>query len=316
MKFIYEYIPEMINYRIDLGYSLQPTSWYLKDFSRYLKKNFPSETMLTQEMIMPWCVQRKTEQACSFRSRMSSIRQFTLYLFANGASNFVLDLNFLPKITRYVPYIFTNMELKTIFEMADSKKYIKPITAKNRIISVIYRLIYFCGLRPNEGREIMKKDLDLDNGTILIRKNKNHKERLIPMAADVTDMMREYIDEMKLIFPNTDYVFPSPTGLPYHSKWLRTEFLKIWDEIKPEGGRARVRVYDLRHRWATTVMMKLLNDGEDLYSLLPYMSAYMGHSNFEDTAYYIHLLPEELIKSSEVDWERFSSIIPEVSKYD
>ena len=51
---------------------------------------------------------------------------------------------------------------------------------------------------------------------------------------------------------------------------------------------------------------------EDLYVLLPYLSAYMGHAHLEDTAYYIHLLPEKLRKSSTIDWTVFERLLPEV----
>ena len=40
----------------------------------------------------------------------------------------------------------------------------------------------------------------------------------------------------------------------------------------------------------------------------------MGHTHFSDTAYYIHLLPENLIRSSAIDWSHFSDLIPEVSE--
>jgi len=60
------------------------------------------------------------------------------------------------------------------------------------------------------------------------------------------------------------------------------------------------------------MMMKWLEEGADLYAKLPYLSAYMGHTNFTDTAYYIHLLPENLIRSTAIDWSRFSDLIPEV----
>lgn len=62
-------------------------------------------------------------------------------------------------------------------------------------------------------------------------------------------------------------------------------------------------------------MMKFLNDDEDLFNILPYMSAYMGHSNFNETAYYIHLLPENLLRSESVNWDKMSYSIPEV-QYD
>ena len=61
---------------------------------------------------------------------------------------------------------------------------------------------------------------------------------------------------------------------------------------------------------------KWLNENADLYAKVPYLSAYMGHTQFEDTAYYIHLLPEKLLSSSAVDWSKFSSLIPEVKDDD
>jgi len=39
----------------------------------------------------------------------------------------------------------------------------------------------------------------------------------------------------------------------------------------------------------------------------------MGHEKFSDTAYYIHLLPENLLSSAGVDWSAIDSVNPEVS---
>lgn len=61
-------------------------------------------------------------------------------------------------------------------------------------------------------------------------------------------------------------------------------------------------------------MMKFIGEGKDLNNILPYMSSYMGHSSFEETAYYIHLLPDRLKNSKAIDWEKMESIIPEVSQ--
>ena len=83
-------------------------------------------------------------------------------------------------------------------------------------------------------------------------------------------------------------------------------------QIKEPSNLARVRVYDLRHRFATTLMMKFLEEGKDLSNILPYMSSYMGHSSFEETAYYIHLLPDRLRTSKAIDWKKMESLIPKV----
>lgn len=91
--------------------------------------------------------------------------------------------------------------------------------------------------------------------------------------------------------------------------------MKIWRMAFPDS-KAQVRVYDLRHRFATAVMTGWLEKGENLYTCLPYLSAYMGHAEFSSTAYYIHLLPERLMKSSSINWELFSDILPEVENYE
>lgn len=42
--------------------------------------------------------------------------------------------------------------------------------------------------------------------------------------------------------------------------------------------------------------------------LLPYLSAYMGHSELTSTLYYVHLLPENLRRSKGVDWDFLSRV--------
>jgi integrase len=77
-----------------------------------------------------------------------------------------------------------------------------------------------------------------------------------------------------------------------------------------------IRVYDLRHRFATKVLHNWLDAGMDLNARLPYLQAYMGHKELNATAYYIHLLPENLVRSSGVDWENLNSILPEVELWE
>ena len=45
-----------------------------------------------------------------------------------------------------------------------------------------------------------------------------------------------------------------------------------------------------------------MNDKKDVMNLLPYLSTYMGHSSIEYTAYYIHLVPDNLKASGLTDW--------------
>ena len=74
-----------------------------------------------------------------------------------------------------------------------------------------------------------------------------------------------------------------------------------------------VKVGDLRHRFASAILNRWLDEGKDLYAMLPYLSSYMGHETLSETAHYIHILPGNLIKSAGIDWSAFDSVMPEVS---
>ena len=49
-------------------------------------------------------------------------------------------------------------------------------------------------------------------------------------------------------------------------------------------------------------------------AMLPFLREYMGHETLSETAYYIHILPENLAKSPAIDWDKFNGLLPEVEK--
>lgn len=64
----------------------------------------------------------------------------------------------------------------------------------------------------------------------------------------------------------------------------------------------------LRHAFASHNIMRWVDEGRDVMSMLPYLSTYMGHPKFRDTLYYVHILPERLRKSAGIDWSQFDTI--------
>lgn len=309
------YIEEMINFKTSLGYEKRTYEGFLNDFSKFCSETYPKQEYLTEKLTLTWCIRRSTESQTGFRRRISALREFGKYLNAIGIESYILPSNFAGSRTTFTPYIFSDDELLAIFTESDKLKpsYNSPYC--HIIVPVLLRMIYFCGLRPNEGREILKKDVDLEKGILFIRKNKAHRERYVPISEDVCSLCKSYTEKLKYFTPESEYFFPTNKGTPYPAKWLTRQFLGIWRGVKHGKYQPRVRVYDFRHRFATTVMIKWLNEGADLYAKLPYLSSYMGHTHFSDTAYYIHLLPENLMKSSSVDWAIFSKLIPEVEAW-
>jgi integrase/recombinase XerD len=302
---------KFLKYKESLGYSKSTYEGFLSDFDKYCAMNDLQETVLTKELALSWGTRRKTEQQSGYRRRLSTLREFGKFLAVTSDHAYIIPSGHAGSSPQYTPYIFTNEELVKLFEASDNLKINIQSPNRHIVLPVLLRLIYFCGLRPNEGRELKITDVDLENEILLIRGNKTHKERLVPMSDDILRLCREYADNLP---SGNGYFFQNSDGNSYPAKWLTRQFLRVWSIATADSDHhPRVRVYDLRHRFATAVMMKWLEDGADLYSKLPYLSAYMGHSEFSATSYYIHLLPERLTKTNAIDWESFSDMIPEVS---
>jgi integrase/recombinase XerD len=309
------YIDEMLDFKVRLGYERRTHEGFLNDFSRYCAQYYPIQKCLTKELVLAWCMRRQTESPSGFRRRIIAVREFGKYMEAIGKESYILPSRFAGGRITFIPYIFSDEELANFFSEADSLELNRRSPYRHVILPVMLRMIYFCGLRPNEGREIRKMDVNLNDGVLFIRKNKSHRERYVPMSEDMRSLCISYNEKLRLFAPESEFFFPNTEGTAYSAKWLTKQFLSTWEKIRDNQCPQRVRVYDLRHRFATTVMMKWLDNNADLYAKLPYLSTYMGHANFSDTAYYIHLLPENLLHSPGMDWEPFSELIPEVESW-
>ena len=148
-------------------------------------------------------------------------------------------------------------------------------------------LTYTCGLRPNEGRLLKRSEVDLGSGEVRIVNTKWHKSRSIVMSEDMRAVVRSYAAMRDASFPENGYFFPRPDGSPYTAAWMGGKFRNFFARSKkdePSELLPPVRVYDLRHRFAT--------------------------------AYYIHLLPENLVRSSGIDWDSMNRLVPEVELWE
>ena len=315
-KTLSAYIEDMLLYKESVGYSRGSYEYDLTRFCRFIESKQLSTSELKEDVVLSWCCRWENESPTGTRRRIQSVRELLKYLSAIGIDCYVIPSSYLPRPKRRTPYIITDKELLNIFNECDKLTPDRCSPHRHLILPVLLRLIFFCGLRPNEGRELQSCDIDLNKGIILIRKNKSHKERYVALSNDVLQMCRKYHSTLASIFLDQTYFFPSPNGTPYDRHWLAKQFQMIWKKVKPNDREANAVVYDLRHRYATTVMMQWLNEKADLNAKLPYLSAYMGHTHFSDTAYYIHLLPENLISSPAIGWNRFSDLIPEVVEYE
>lgn len=309
------HMSSFIRFKEALGYSRSSYEKFLVQFDRFCLRTFPKETSLSKELLMKWARIRPNEHAGGLKRRTAALREFGKYLNAIGIEAYVLPSEMIGQSKPFFPYLFSDGELSTFFMEADRMPPHKLSPYRQYVVPVLFRLLYCCGLRPHEVRMIRCDDIDLETGKIYIRDTKIHKDRTIVMSSDLITLCQNYEAKMCTVQKNRHYFFPHPNGNAYSANWVQKQFWKCWEMagIHTFRGNVNPRVYDFRHNYATRILMKWMEEGRDLYTWLPYLSAYMGHSDFSSTAYYVHLLPERLAKTSAIISARFSELIPEVT---
>jgi integrase len=95
------------------------------------------------------------------------------------------------------------------------------------------------------------------------------------------------------ISPNRPgFFFPAPDEGYYHEFTLLGRCRKLFEAVGiPRLANGRFpRVHDLRHAHIGHALNKLIKrEGMDVYTAVPLIAAYVGHTNLYDTERYLHL---------------------------
>lgn len=308
-----ERISNFLDYRTAHGYKRETYLRYFIKFDHWCMENHPGQTELSRELILDW-INDATVSSYNTAQRVTSMRQFARYLCAVGEEAYILPEKYTPLKSRAAAYLFTDMELTALFNAIDHLPPTKKEPFLNEMAPTLYRLIYTCGLRPNESRELLAENIDFETGKILIAHTKRNKERFVVMSDDMLALARRYEQRRRIFCCENPYFFPSANGGAMTTETVYSAFNRAWSHADLAGKYpGKVRVYDLRHRFASACLNRWLDNGENLMAMLPFLREYMGHSSLSETAYYIHILPENIVKSSAVDWDKFNAMFPEVT---
>jgi len=305
-------LDRMIDLKVSLGYSENSYLPTAKKFDAYCAEYFPASSVLTTTIVLAWLKPEFKQPSKVTHTQISFVRTLGKYQTAVGKAAYVLPDQFTAGKSTFLPYIFDDKELELFFRAVDtytcSKDPFSPV-----LLSTYFRLTYTCGLRPAEGRLLKRNEVDLSSREICIVNSKYHKSRTVIMSDDMTRLARKYAVLRDIKFPDSPYFFPRPDGEPYTDSWIQGRFKLLFSQSKPEVPKdllPAVRVYDLRHRFATEVLHRWIDEKKDIHSRLPYLRTYMGHKELSATEYYIHLLPERLVRSAGIDWEAMNKLIP------
>jgi integrase len=302
-----------------VGYKYEKAASALMRLDRLLVDGKTSGDFLSKDTVLQWIRKRNGETERNQNARVSLIRGLAKHMVRIGMKAYV----FPGKATQvdrfnYTPYIFSRKELAKIFRIVDR---IQPIYASPRrhlILPLLFRMLYGCGLRVSEALNLKTSDVDLAKGTLFIRQAKFGKERIVPISGSLLERCRGYSLLMQDLAPENQFFFPSPFGGRYTAGSIYEYFRNfLWKAGISHGGRGHgPRVHDLRHTFSVHCLEQWVRNGNDLTSLLPFLSAYLGHVDLRASQHYLRLTADlypDIVSAVE---SNFSNLIPEVKSYE
>jgi integrase len=155
---------------------------------------------------------------------------------------------------------------------------------------VLIGLLYGCGLRCMEVRNVRIQDLDFDRKQLRVVQGKGKKDRYVPLSQHLIRGLKKYIGAEK----PKDFLFNGQpngrAGGDFDSRYSqRGVQWAVKQAAKAAGITKDVCVHTLRHTFAT----HLLEDGLDIITL----KNLLGHENIETTMEYLHIAQLDTQKS-------------------
>ena len=263
-------------------------------FDEYLCKIGHADKVIPESVIEGWIKEVSMGISLNTSSQhVHNIRQLLMFLVNSGYRCFIPRTIIRHDI--YVPYLYSDDDLKKIFDVADSMTAIKA--RKNQYAAeempMILRLLYCCGLRVGETVNIKVGDLDFDRNLLVLRVTKKYKQRLVPFGQELSEMIHHYCIGLGISnFPDA-YLFPaedfdnhiSTSSVGNYYRTIR-ELAGISPCQPVKRGRGAC-LHCFRHSFAVRSFDKNERNGIKAIESVPYLSTYLGHDGLYETEKYL-----------------------------
>ncbi len=290
------YMDMMLRIKYSVGRSTLQTKYTLKEFDDFAISWDLQTPNISEELIKDWQNSRINDKISTIYHKFCVWKELAILMGRHGCKCYIPRF---PKNTpsNFVPYIYSKEEIMKIFEesnkLTNERNY---VNSSLMTMPIILRLLYSTGMRVSEATTLKNEDVFLDRCYIHLRKTKNSHERLVPLGDDIITELRKYelfrnrIPLNNITSPHKPY-FIKLDGLPVQSDSVRTYFRTILRRcnIKFIGDQKGPRIHDLRHTFAVHAMLQMANQGLDLYTCLPILSAALGHRTLRSTEKYVRL---------------------------
>jgi site-specific recombinase XerD len=182
-----------------------------------------------------------------------------------------------------LPSIKHTKKLPVVLSQEEVRKLLKaPKLLKHR---VLIGLLYGCGLRCFEVRNLKIADLDFDRKILHVKNGKGKKDRYVPLADILIRGLQAYLESEQpneWVFNSKDQEIKGRVGGDFDSRYSQRGVQWAVNEAKKKAGILKpMNVHTLRHTFAT----HLLEEGLDILTI----KDLLGHESIDTTMIYLHV---------------------------
>lgn len=305
---------EFLRFKRSMGITYQRGEHVLDSFLRFVIQRWGNGKIELDDVVRQWCARRAGCKAVTVANEFGVVRQLCLYRRRYDPSGYVPEHALAPiKESIFQPYIFSHDEVRQVLALA-SRHHGHFIWAG--MLRPLILVLYCTGLRLGEAARLHTTDVNLDRGTLMIRCSKG-RSRLVVIRSDLVAELRSYVAQRQRLVrdlgrpdPEAFFLRRDASGLTVRSASEAIRRLLRQLGLKPATGRAGARPYEFRHAFAVHRLTAWANEGVDIHTKLPLLSAYLGHLNIIGTEVYLKATPHLLELAS----TRFAQHLREASQ--
>jgi len=300
-SFLAEQLNDYIKYRINIGFAVKTTIFYLKNFDQYVNEKKATWRSFTPLFFIEYRATRMFE-ARSLNNMISTIRAFFNFLIRKGKihHNPLQDIPALP-MNSIIPFIFSPEEIDHLLcsvykTLRKTKRYF--LWDYCAYISIL--LMARCGLRISEPGRLLTEHFRPDEKTIYIERTKFKKDRLIPIPESIVSEIINLLSIKKVFFTGKKipYLLGKNEHAVLHKQYVDRRFKNAIREINLNQARKIIGTtnflaptpHSLRHSFAVNTLKRIKKQKKSPQNALPVLAVYMGHSEYQHTTKYLKVL--------------------------
>jgi len=230
---------------------------------------------------------------------LSAVKVFYRFLHESGhlLHNPAANLR-LPKERKKLPTaILTAAEARRLLKQPDLD------TVSGFRDRTMLEVLYSCGLRISELRQLKEEDFDSFNRTLTVREGKGDKDRVVPLGETACRYLADYIENVRPLLvasaerrakrkSSPDSCLPSPDSCPLFLNRFGGMFgvsglcKKLKGYVRAAKIEKTITVHSFRHTLATSMLQR----GAELR----HIQAILGHDYLHTTERYTKIVKTEL----------------------